>query len=68
MLHDMTDNGENVGVTNVIDNVNSYNSAKVLRGLQSDVVSVRQYQQRVLAQNNSSQAAELEQLVTSYFW
>ena len=68
MLYDMTDNGENTNYTHVIDNVNSYNMAQVFKGLQPDVVSVRQYQQRILTQNSSKQAPELEQLVTSYFW
>lgn len=68
MLFDMIDNGENIGRTGVIDNVNSYTEPQIFRALQSDVVSVRQYQQRVVTQNNLKQAAELEQLVTSYFW
>ncbi|TGE15266.1 hypothetical protein [Hymenobacter elongatus] len=67
MLHDMTDTGEPT-FTGVTDDVDTYTTPELFRALQSDVVSVRHYQQRVLLQNSNKQAPQLEQLVTSYRW
>ena len=68
MYHDMTDNTPEPTFTGVTDNVTAFNPAMVFRGLQSDVLTVRAYQARINAQNNSVQASELNQLVSSYRW
>ena len=67
MFHDMTDTGEPTS-TGVTDNVNGYTMAQVFRGLRPEVTEVREYQQLVLSQNSNRQAAEMNQLLTSYRW
>ena len=69
MYHDMIDTTiEPTATTRVIDNVTFYSNAGVFRGLQPDVLTVRDYQAKVNAQNGNVQASELAQLVTSYRW
>ena len=69
MYHDMIDTTiEPTASTRVIDNVTYYFDAGVFRGLQPDVLTVRDYQAKVNAQNGNAQAPQLEQLVTSYRW
>lgn len=68
MYHYMIDNTVEPATTNVTDNVTAYRPSFVFRGLQPDVLTVRDYQARVNAQNNGLQAPELEQLVTTYRW
>ena len=69
MYHDMTDNTpEPTFITGVTDNVTAYSLVTVFRGLQPDVLTVRDYQARVNAQNGNNQAPELNQLVSSYRW
>ena len=68
LYHDMTDNTVEPTFTKVTDNVTAYTPATVYRALQSDVVSVRGYQARISAQNAALQAAQMEQLVTTYLW
>ncbi len=65
MFHDMTDNGEPPN-TGVIDNVNTYTPNQLFSGLRENVTTVRGYQQEVLNGNNNQQAAQVDQLVTSY--
>lgn len=67
MLYDMTDTTEPF-YTGITDNVDAYNTASVFRGLQPNVTTVRGYEAQVLAQNNQLQAAQFDQLVTSYLW
>ena len=52
----------------VVDNVTAYFPSTDFRGLQPDVVSVRDYQSKINAQNNGLQSFEMGQLVTSYRW
>jgi len=68
MYYDMTDNSVEPTATHVTDNVTAYYPSLIFRGLQSDVLTVRDYQKRVITQNNRLQAPELEQLVTTYRW
>ena len=65
LYHDMTDTGE-PAFTGVVDNVNAFTPATAFRGLQADVLSVREYEDKVRAQTNGRQAAQMGQLVTSY--
>ena len=69
MYHDMIDTtAEPTASTHVTDDVTFYTNTRVFRGLQPDVLTVRDYQARVNAQNNSAQAPQLERLVTDYRW
>jgi len=68
MLHDMRDNGENVAVTGVNDNVNTYTINQIFRGYQSNITTVQGFKTEVLFRNNNQQAVELGQLVTSYHY
>jgi hypothetical protein len=54
--------------TGVTDDVTAYTPATVFRGWQSDVLTVCGYQARVNAPNNSIQAPQLKQIVTTYRW
>ncbi|AMR26944.1 hypothetical protein A0257_07370 [Hymenobacter psoromatis] len=64
----MTDNSVEPIATHVTDNVTAYYPTLIFRGLQPDVLTVRDYQKRVITQNNRLQAPEMEQLVTTYRW
>lgn len=67
LYHDMTDNSEPT-FTGVTDNVDAFTPAMVFHGLQSNVSTVRDYQALINSQTAGTQAAQLNQLVTSYQW
>ncbi|MBC6609730.1 hypothetical protein H8B15_02270 [Hymenobacter sp. BT507] len=67
LYHDMTDTGEPTG-TGVVDNVNTYTAAQIFDALRSDVLSVRQFQNKILPRNGYQQSPEVEQLITSYLY
>jgi hypothetical protein len=65
LYHDLTDTGEPT-LTGVLDNVNTYSSQQIFRGLQPSVTTVQGFRQELLNRNNNQQATEVNQLVTSY--
>jgi hypothetical protein len=50
----------------VVDNVNTYSSQQIFRGLQPNVTTVQGFRQELLNRNNNQQATEVNQLTTSY--
>ncbi len=67
MLHDMTDNGEPL-FTGVTDQVNTYTIPQIFSGYRNNVLDVQGLKNEILSRNGNQQAAELNTLVTSYFW
>jgi hypothetical protein len=64
LYHDLTDTGEPAW-TGVEENVNTYTSQQIFRGLQPNVITVQGFRQELLNRNNNQQATEVNQLVTS---
>lgn len=65
--HDLRDVGE-PAFTGVIDNASGYTINGIFRGYNSSSKTVQGLKQNILIENNSSQAAQVNQLVTSYGW
>ena len=66
-IHDMRDVGE-PGFTTVIDNVSGYSIQGLFSGYQPGVTTVQGLRQEILNRNGNSQAAQVNQLITSYRW
>ena len=67
-LHDMTDDVENVGITGIDDQVNTYNLRGVFRGMQSNVLTPCEYVDEALRRNAFSQTAEMQIMMADYQW
>lgn len=66
MYFDLIDIGEQTIATNVNDNVQGFNIPQCFNALQSNVTTVREYQQQFLQQNGNAQAVAVGQLITDY--
>ena len=66
-IHDMRDVGE-PGFTTVIDNVSGYSIQGLFSAYQPGVTTVQGLRQEILNRNGNSQAAQVNQLITSYRW
>jgi hypothetical protein len=67
VLHDLMD--ERVDVVpnpNVIDNVSGYTQQKFFNALQSDIISIPLFKDRLLQQNNNNQQSDVNILFQSY--
>lgn len=67
-IHDMTDNGENVGITGVNDGVNTYTLNGAFRGMQLNVTDVCGYMEEALRRNSFSQDLQMRLMMDSYRW
>ena len=67
MLHDLIDTTE-PAVTGVVDNVSGYTISGIFRGFSANSTTVPTLRDQILGNNGNSQAAQVNQLVTSYRW
>ncbi len=65
--HDLRDVGEPPS-TGVIDYVSGYTINGIFRDYTSNTTTVQGLKQNILNQNSNSQAAQVNQLITSYGW
>jgi hypothetical protein len=63
LYHDLNDTGEPAW-TGVVDNVNTYSSQQIFRGLQPSVTTVQGFRQELLNRNNNQQATEVNKLTS----
>ena len=67
MLHDLIDTTE-PPITGVVDNVANYTISGIFRGFNANATTVPTLRDQILGNNGNSQAAQVNQLVTSYRW
>ena len=67
MLHDLIDTTE-PPITGVVDNVANYTISGIFSGFNANSTTVPTLRDQILGNNGNSQAAQVNQLVTSYRW
>jgi hypothetical protein len=67
MLHDCTDIGEPAN-TFINDQVSSYTMSMLLKGYTSSATTVQSLRENILSANGNAQAAQVNNLVSSYGW
>ena len=67
MLHDCTDVGEPAG-TGINDLASGYSISMLFRGYSSSATTVQTLRANILSSNGNAQAAQVNDLVTSYGW